>query len=313
MKRHRYLLFILPLAIALSSCEKEVNLDFSENERLVVFSNFSDKNDLEVLVYTTKSSLSSGKIIHFPTDATVMVYSSGELLEVLELVPGNEESGIPFYYRSKSISPQIGVIYTIRVSVPGYQVVTATNSIPEAVPIQSVQFSNSLSKEIDDETSINFKAAITISDPPDVANFYHIILYQELIPFQIGESGDTILGSKIYAKPKKLLLDLGTPAVIHYDGYSLLAKDETFNGRQATFSVEGAYVFNSNVHLPGKFLVELRSVSEAYYYYHSTLTIQQEGGDGPLSPGVVVFDNIDNGVGVFAGYSSSFDYFDFGN
>lgn len=313
MMRNYLLPLFLLFSLVWASCEKEVEFDFGDKERLVVFSNFSDQNDLEVLVYTTKSRLTPTESTNFLTDATVMVFSGAELLEVLDLVKEDPESGTPPYYKSNMIVPQVGVIYTIKVIVPGYETVTATNSIPIAVPIQSVQFSNNVLRDVESESAVNFKVAVTIKDPVEVENFYHVIFHQEMIPFSIGELGDTIRGPVIYTKPAQLRIDSNSPAVKYFDGKSLLAKDETFNGQVVTFSVEGSYMFNPKLFLPGRFLVELRTVSEAYYYYHSTLTIQHEAGENPLSPGVVVFDNIENGVGVFAGFSSTFDFFDLNN
>ena len=309
--------YILPLVFFcfyfLTSCEKVVEFDFKDQEQLVVFSNFSNQNDLEVLVYTTRSRLSPTDSTRFLTDATVMVFSEGQLLELLELVPGNPEDKSPPYYRSKSLVPQAGKIYSIKVSVPGYDPVTATNSIPESVPIQSVQFSNDMIKGLEEESYFNFQVGVTIQDPAETVNFYHVIFHQELIPYVVTETGDTIKGNVFFTKPDQLTLGENTPAVKYFDGKSLLAKDETFNGKEMTFSVQGNYTFNPHQHLPGRFLVELRTVSEAYYYYHTTLTIQHEASENPLSPGVVVFDNIDNGVGIFAGYSSTFDFFNLDN
>ncbi len=309
-----YLLsFILFFSMIWSSCEKEVKFDFDNQERLVVFSNFSDQNDLEVLVYTTQSRLTPTETTRFLTDATVMVFSGGQLIEILNLVPADPEASTPPYYRSETLVPKVGVIYSIKVSVPGYETVTATNSIPQPVPIQAVDFSSNFIVNVEDETSVNFNIDVTIQDPQEVANYYHIIFYQEIIPYTVDEKGDSLLGEVAFLMPRSLKIGPETPAVKHFDGKSLLAKDATFNGQEVTFSVEGSYSFNPALYLPGRFLVELRTVSEAYYYYHTTLTLQQEAGEGPLSPGVVVFDNVENGFGIFAGFSSAFNFFNLKN
>jgi len=56
----------------------------------------------------------------------------------------------------------------------------------------------------------------------------------------------------------------------------------------------------------------LRTVTEDYYLYHSTLTRQVNSGN-PLSDGVVIYDNIVNGEGIFAGYGSNTNSFKLGD
>jgi hypothetical protein len=313
MMRNYIIVFGVLFSCLFSSCEKEVQFNFGDQEQLVVFSNFSDQNNLQVLVYTTKSRFLPADSTRFLTDATVMVFSEGQLLEILELVPGKAEDKSPPYYHSTTITPQVGKVYSIKVSVPGYEPVTATNSIPKAVPIQSVLFSNNISRITESESDVNFSVAVTINDPAETSNYYHIIFHQELLPYVINELGDTVTGTFTYSKPMELTLNNNSPAVKHFDGNGLLTKDELFNGKQMTFSAEGLYTFNPQHFKPGRFSVELRTVSEAYYYYHSTLTVHHQSRENPLSPGVVVFNNIENGVGIFAGFSSTFDYFNLSN
>ena len=72
------------------------------------------------------------------------------------------------------------------------------------------------------------------------------------------------------------------------------------------------YDYDPSKYIPGDFVIELRTVSEAYYLYHITLS-RQVNTDNPLSEGVVVYDNVENGEGIFAGYSSSFNSFKLSN
>ena len=237
-----------------------------------------------------------------------MVFSRENFRELLELVPGNEAAGTPPVYRSRELVPQTGEFYIIKVSAPGFEPVTAENSIPVPVPIESVQYNSNIAGQEDDETEqvLDFDVSVTVQDPPDQKNYYHLIFYQELVTYTVSPSGDTLRGAKVYAEPQTLYTkDPNLPVLKNFDNRGFLADDRHFNGKKMVFDIAGSYSYDSRKFLPGNFLIELRSVSEAYFYHYSTLTLQGEQGNNPLAEGVVIYDNIENGVGLFAGYSSS--------
>jgi hypothetical protein len=297
------------VSMVLPSCEKEVSYEFNQTEKLVVFSNFTQNNALDVLVYKTKA-LDSGDPtgVDFISDATVMVFGQDNFQEVLELIPGNAETGKPPFYRSRGLVPQTGELYIVKVSAPGFEPVTAENSIPVPVPIESVQYNSNFAEPEDDDTEqvLGFDVSVTVQDPPDQKNYYHLIFYQELFSYMVTPDGDTLRGIKLYAEPKTLYTkDPNLPVLKNFDQRGFLADDRHFNGKKMVFDVAGSYSFDNQKFLPGNFLIELRSVSEAYFFHYSTLTMQGGLGGNPLSEGVVIYDNIENGVGIFAGYSSS--------
>ncbi len=315
MMRNYSLFIVLCTSVCLVSCEKEIEYNFNKKEKIVVFSQFTDNNALDVLVYKTGSYETNGTN-EFVTDATVMVFSKGEFLEALDLVPANDASNAPPFYRSKELKPEIGKVYVIKVSVPGFDPVTAENSIPVAVPIQSVQFNSNQNEdpENDKETVLDFNVSVTIQDPQEVRNYYHLIFYQKLIPYTVTSSGDTIRGEVSYAKPQTLFpSDPNLPLIKNFDNRGFLAEDKTFNGQRMVFGAYGSYIYDPGKFIAGDFLVELRTVSEAYFYHYSTLTLQDGMGNNPFAEGVVIYDNIENGLGIFAGYSSSVNTFHLNN
>lgn len=311
-----YFLYAMLLVPALfMSCEKEVDFKFNKKEKLVVFSQFTANNFLDVLVYKA-SPFNTHSSTEFVTDATVLVFSNGEFLEALELVPANDANGMPPFYRSKVLQPKTGEVYLIKVTVPGFEPITAENSIPVPVPIQSVQLTSNFTDDPSDDgiSILNFDISVTVVDPKDVRNFYHLIFHQQLISYTVTPSGDTLLGAVTYAQPRTLSpKDPNFPFIKHFDNKGFLIEDKTFNGQKVVFGATGSYVYDPRQFLPGDFLVELRTVSEAYFYHFSTLILQDELGNNPLSEGVVIYDNIVNGIGIFAGYSSSVNTFQLRN
>ena len=57
----------------------------------------------------------------------------------------------------------------------------------------------------------------------------------------------------------------------------------------------------------GQIFAELRTVSEEYYLYYSTFSRQQNQSDGPFNDPIVIFNNVENGHGYFAGYNFTQD------
>jgi len=294
----------------LFSCEEAIDFEVNQEQRLVVVSNFSDQKVLEVFVSKTKDVLSN-EAFSYLTDATVMVFSGNELLEVLELITGDD--GRPPFYRTTQLTPQSGTVYTIKVSVPGFEPVTATSSVPMAVPIQSVDFSNTSNEDSNHDVAVNFNVVVDFQDPPGEKNYYHLVFYQELTSYLLNSEGDTLLGNRFLNTPLSVQSsDPNMPAIKYFDNRSFLLKDDTFDGQHMSLPFKGNYTYSLASSIPGNFFIELRTVTEDYYLYHSTLTRQVNSGN-PLSNGVVIYDNIVNGEGIFAGYSSNTNSFSLGN
>lgn len=301
--------FIATLGLVLfASCEEPIHFDIDDQARLVIYSNFSNQQTLEVYVSKTRSVFSTDPT-EFVEDATVMVFQGNDLLEILQPVPFDPVLQMPPHYKTLQMQPQIGVVYTIKVTAPGFEPVTATNSIPHAVPIESVDFSTASQNVVNESKTVKFDVSVTFHDPADEVNYYHLVFHQRIHPYVIDAQGDTVISELTLHTPLDVnLADPDAPATRYFDGRSFLIKDQFFNGEKISFPFNGSFSYNPVEFLPGEFIIELRSVSEAYYLYHITIS-RQFNTDNPFAEGVVVYDNVENGEGIFAGYSSSFNSF----
>ena len=302
----RNLLFLLP-AFLLFSCEDVVDLPVDAKAELVVFSNFSDQNGLEVYVYKSKSILSI-EPTEYIKDAVVKVFKSDELLEVLTIVLPSDPEKNPPYYRTSHLVPEFDMEYTIEVNVEGYETISAKNSIPTPVELESVTFDPRVSAGIDEEVNVDFDVSVSLKDPANIENFYHLKFYQELTPFTVSPMGDTTFGIPYLAFPTEMSeVNENDPPVKYERDQSYLIKDVQFDGQYITLAFTGAYSFDPSKTL-GRFKIELRTVSKAYYLYHDSLNRQNQNGD-QFGNGVVVFNNIDNGLGNFSGFTSKVNFF----
>ncbi|HFA49674.1 MAG TPA: DUF4249 domain-containing protein [Bacteroidetes bacterium] len=297
----------LAFLLIFASCEVPVDLDVEDEAKIVVQSYFSENQDL--IAYVSKSKLrSEGGNTEYIENASVSLFVGEEhkLTEILTFVPDAD----PPYYITSDLSPEVGTTYTLSVDVPGFKPITASNKIPIPVPINDIIFDNSTDIINDGDFEINFDIIVSISDPVEYQNFYHLLFSQEIIPYELSPNGDTIRKQAIIFNSNENLFvrnktreDYEIFQVFEYPNF--LIEDKNFNGQEITVRFCGNYSFNPTLFVPGEFSIELRTTSKAYYdHYNSVVHENQPGAGGGFDPGAAS-GNVNNGFGVFAGYSSN--------
>ncbi|MDX2069615.1 MAG: DUF4249 domain-containing protein [Haliscomenobacter sp.] len=298
MKRHLNGIVLMGLLLQLFACEKPQLPLENYTPSLVVISNFNTLDGIQVQVSKSQSPLDNG-----PTEyinyATVEIWESGLLLEKLSL-NDTREAKTPFY-TSELLKPRVGVDYTVKVSAKGFRTVTATSRIPERVNLDSVKIEK-LSSAPDDPGYVrySFDLSIYFTDPRLERNFYHVNVFQKNVVVQKD-------GIEQVEQIKKLSFSsvINTNYIVaNYDG-GFLIEDKPIDGNSIRIPVPISIRMPAGVPNLDEMIVELRSVSEEYYLFHSTVSRQQNNSDQPFSDPVVLFNNIRNGQGVFAGYSQA--------
>lgn len=317
----RFFNTLLFSALAISffnSCEQVLEADIypSENQ-LVMVSNFTSDNQLQVVVSSTKPLSGDSREFNAVTNAVVRIYQEDNLLEELSLVMPEPGSIAPPTYISLDFTPEVGSSYTLTASAPGYETIKATNIIPKGTNVGDVGFNNVLSLKDTETANVDFSVDLSFQDDPNETNYYHILFYQQLLGYRIDVKSDGSFDTITVQTNERAELDVSLlgddiPYIEFLGGQSLLMKDESFDGQEVNLTIEGNFNFNIEKHLPGTFSVEIRTVSEAYYLYYTTLVNQSHASSDLPGDHVPVFDNVENGNGIFAGYSSSTTNFSFG-
>ena len=300
-----------PLALfsllLLFGCVEEVELDLPElAPQLVVLSNFTTDQELQVSVASTRSAVSDAvePFIYY-TEADVRLWNGLDELEVLELVFPETPESTP-YYRAKGFVPQVGVRYTVKVNVEGFDEVTATSEIPAPVSITAVSLDTDIRQgRTQDMSELDFRVRVSFADPAGEANYYHLRFFQELARYRI-EGPDTIVNLATTQRRPLAVSSLSDalPFLTYADQLGILIRDDVLDGLLSEFAFEGSLTFNSQLYLPTNFVVELRSISKEYYDFHASVARQGQS-NGPFSSGIDLADNIGGGVGNFGGFSSS--------
>ena len=304
--RRDYLLLsaLFSLLVMFVSCE--VPIEVEGNTQLVVQSYFPDDEDL--IVYVTESNLRSSKESSYVENAVVTLFS-GEDLEFINTLQFVSHPVHPFY-KSIDFQPKKGIIYMVRIEVPGFKPVTASTSIPLAVNLDAVALDTStVIKGQAGYSEVHFDFSLTIQDPVEHENYYHLIFEQELLSQVVDKDGNTRTDTSILNTDENLFIECSTKTISIsqlYDHPSFILDDKEFNGENIRINFRGHFTIDERIYDIGEFTIEMRTVSDSYYrYYLNLLNSKTPVGNFPLSFGDT-YTNINNGVGVFAGYTTKF-------
>ncbi|SER41555.1 DUF4249 domain-containing protein [Neolewinella agarilytica] len=281
----------------LASCEEIIDPPFEiERPKLIISSNFSPDTTVSVRL-TASQSIVGERSVREITNANVTLIEGNEVVEKLHFVPG--VNGEPGVYRTASFIPVVGRLYTLHAAADGYDVASAQSSIPTSVEIKNLVISNLTTMSIGELRVYDFNLSVEYNDPDFIENFYDLRLSQEVYPYRLTSTGDTMFMETI-AK-------------------SLMAPDEALNdirvAGQASVLIKDKPEGGVNIHLqsrinpsreaPGKIVAELRTVSRPYYDFQRLLQREGQVFNGLTEPSVTSSFNVSSGYGVFAGFSQN--------
>lgn len=270
------IIWIFLILYTLNGCETIVEVDLPEHPPMLVANSLFNQHDSwQVLLHKSKNSLdrsSNSPILN----ATVEIFQDNRIITSLT------HTGSGVYHSPQYIKPEIGIEYVLKASAPSYDPIEATDYVPIPVQIESVDY---------DISSNPFKFTIHFTDPLETKNYYQV---QLLTPVAEGNSFLT----QVWWESNDLLFqDLGggDPNISLFD-------DALISGESYSLKLKA---YPHSVEPLRQIYVSLLSVSESYYNYMKSSKNQDDKGDNPFSTPVQVYNNIENGLGIFAGYGVS--------
>lgn len=301
--------------ITIISCEKEITSDFDKFEpQLVINSILNPDTYFQVQVgHTSKMTDTSNVLID---KAIVELWMDNKLIESL----GYVGQGL---YKSEMSKPMPGHIYQIKVSAPGYEEVTAYDTIPLTVEITDAFYIFHFETDINRPS--NADMVVEFSDPFDEENYYELIFYSKYTHYDYWNGyNDTVTTISYYND--FLIYDpiLIAEGDIDYKPTSAYFSDKLFDGKKVTISLNidtyGGGWLNGICDFGGGFkIAELRTISYSYFQYRKKWTqhLYNQGIDLNIQDSdefraflftgepVNMFSNVENGYGVFIGYAES--------
>lgn len=289
--------------ILLAACERPVDINLDNmGSKLAVTSNFVPNEVVEVYVSKTKSILNN-EDPEYIKDASVMLYRGDKFLEALQLLPGDDR--FPPRYVTQNVKPVVNTLYTIKIEAPGFAPVQAVSEIPSPAKIRLLNISEVRRLELPDQEVYKYKVALVFEDPANIVNFYHLNFYQQIWNYEVLE-GDTVITGNWLRNIEFSSENDNNSLIAYFDG-GVLFDDTAFDGKIVPFSFTLTTFIEPDKQILGKMFTELRTVSKDYYLFHNSLSRQQTSPGGPLSEPVIIYNNVQNGRGIFAGYNPVVD------
>lgn len=294
--------WIALLFIALSSCEMVVQPNLPDDGAgVVVYSFFRPEAPIQIDVFNTVSIYEKASM-NRARGLTILLYENDELVESIM------ENGSGTYIGVTV--PQPGKEYRFTTQAANTSI-AAQSSVPEAVSITNATFSTTI-KDIN-IGEYGYPAEITFTDPANEVNYYTLEVFVDDCADGCDEQGISGELNELLIEDVKVNtsgnvdIEIGAgPEGIDGSRYLYLT-DNGFNGQPFSFKF---YVIPTLLDMEEspeaiiKFV--LKSVTEDYYNYLITSDYQKQIEDeGILAEPVQVYTNIQNGLGVFAGYNYS--------
>ncbi len=293
---NRILTFLI-YGIFLISCREIVEVDLPEIEmKPVVNCLFSPDSPFKVHVSLPMSPTDTAT--YNVVNAEVTISSEGSVIARLAYAG----SGL---YSNSNLVPAKGVIYTLKVTVPGFDEVAVSDNIPASgAKILSVVSKGGYKAEEEEGKIPIQRLKLTISNDQGISDFMGVAIVQNHVSYTITNDGEIITESEEEYHLGYLYSDdpaITTEGLNNYEPPLFLFKDELFQSQTA--HVELLFEKESK----SRFWVRFFQFSPSAFQYIKSWIIHdytKEYDFWEVYEPMPLFSNIENGYGIFAGYSS---------
>jgi hypothetical protein len=277
---------IIGIAFLTAGCELVVDVDIPLEKPTLTLNSFMIQDS----VWTARLALSRHILDDAPygpvTDGFVVIYHQSEPLDTLT---GDGAGG----YTGDSM-PVLGETYEIRAASATYGSVRSTSYTPPPVEIESLEVEKKDAGDDFSEASIRLR----MKDRAGEKNFYQVLLMGKYKYRDFRTGQERIALRQLHISSKDPAID--NENVDSYEG--VFFKDVLFEGKEITLLLESYY---GDFESAQEIIFYLRTLSEDYYRYKTTALLQNENSGNPFAQPVGVYNNIENGFGIFAGFSQS--------
>lgn len=300
--------FLFASGWVFTGCQQTVYFDIDTQEnRLVVNGFIQPGTDADLRVTLSQDPLAIGFEDVVVEDAIITLYRNNDIAGTFE----HTGSGV-YILDAASILAAPGDVISLTAEAEGRTTVTTSTVIPTEVPISACYISDTILEPISYSAYDSLGNVIIIDT---VVPYYEIkVSFEDPAGkdrYMFNVQYDDVFGSTSACfssdEPSFALEDynvIGTDESaerITYC-YEVIFSDITFDGELHTITIL-VYAIDTTFTTDPKYLISLKHVSEEYYQYYTTSRAQDVNGDNPFSTPVVVFSNIENGFGIFAGFT----------
>ncbi|MDA3928171.1 MAG: DUF4249 domain-containing protein [Prolixibacteraceae bacterium] len=341
MKSNHLIYTVILLLTLFISCQKKISFDSDLISSKMVVNGFIEPDSvINILVATSKPIPGVVSDFIWLENATAVLFEDGveiETLETYDLVYNETENNDYWYgdtaekrpkkgYRSK-LKVSAEKTYRLEVSHPDYDDVYCETIIPKPIEILSIDTTTVYTNEQNwEQEQLNVK--LKFKDPENEDNYYRLVAFVTKGEVSIEYYDKEVMDTIVYISETYLRIDdpiinpeqeeandilFSAPSNV----YSVFT-DELINGKEYTvnfdLSLKDNYYYGNEMETEfdpismGQFYelkIVLQAISrESYLYIKSSYEHKYYDGELFVEP-VQVFSNIENGIGIFAGQSST--------
>jgi len=281
MKKIIITLSAIALVFSLQSCEKDADIELPKVDPEMVLSCFISPGQ-ETLKATLRVSdpvfgANNGIDPYMPLEGATVTLRHGNNAGIN--MSYDMTAGI--YTLPGSAFPiELGETYTITVTHPDYPTITSSTTIPSSTP-QIDEFTildtDTVNSNFDSYVSYDLKARWRLTS--GIADYYILSFENEYL---YDDGSGVISVTREY---------LGSIFLQNSDRESSFNRNYQMQGSNS-FSMPG---------LTSEMILTVVNASEEYYRFHKS--IQNISYGDPFSEPTLIYDNVENGLGIFAGYT----------
>ena len=303
MKKH--ILFIISL-LNLFGCTREVSIDIPETGILPVVNSIIQTDSIVSLTINQTQTIFQNNPTSI-TDAVVTLFENEIEKEILTL-SDNTFNSVSVIDSDKE--------YKIKVEIQNFKTVVATEKMVGFPEIASASYKDGV--YIGDEGDLFSQAEIEIINT-NLKDYFELNMFIKVLNNEGDNSnGDDVFeinSTDLFFDPVLNDVVIKNEGLLGYFPNTLLFSDELMT--EGIYTLRINYrpfiqnFYDSNIDEETVLIMKLRKVSQNYYNYKKTLTQHLESQSSDIWDGVgqplPVFTNIENGYGIFAGYSQIMD------
>ena len=299
------------LILIISACEKKLDIDIPEGEKHIVVNGIINTDSILTVSVSKSQNILDNDDISFLTEADVKLYRNDIFVQNLIHI----DLGV---YIS-TVVPDIGVNYKINVDYDNLKSVNADMILHNPVEIVSVdtivEVHTNENGEFGSYQEYEIHYKIKIEDDENTNDYYFLALSLIQPFYEYDEYGlPTFVGyeetNEYFNTNDPVFRDNNNEFTL--DGmFGCVFTDELFNGTQYTVNISTAYFFDGFAgKLDGEeylIKVKLLTVNEDIYRYITSYNLNQQTKYDPFAQPVQIYSNIENGLGLFSGYTMYVD------
>ncbi len=271
------ILLLLCSCLLLFNCTKEAKIKLPPQENKLVVTSFISPNDYNIVVTVRNANPKFnwsgfwGPQDNNITDASIFI--SDGITQIR--VPFDSVKGL-YLVPASDLPIQSGKTYYLSVSTPDGRKVTAETTVPSGT-LSLNKFE--VNQSGNDTDHVNIKALISIPDLPEttyITGSFDVITSADSLPY--------------YTNNNQSYFFSASDEFQTYQEYVKSEQIDVYSAAYYPFIELGVTLLNSDKH---------------FYLYHKTVRLAQGSGDNPFSDPVMVYSNINGGLGCFGSYVRS--------